>query len=135
MSDTKLEPCCRCQATGCPWDRIGDKVLCPDCQQQLVMGEGETLVEALLNRQCVVCGTLGTVPYSTVPRDDDEPVDIDLCPRHFYDFMAWCLDQDAYQAIRRVLHERRLPAQAIFLLHATFYDKQGRRRYLAPHEE
>ena len=33
-------PCIRCQADGCPWDRIADKPICPDCQERLAMGVG-----------------------------------------------------------------------------------------------
>ena len=42
---TQIVPCHRCQATGCPWDRIGGKAICPDCQEQLILGEGAPLVE------------------------------------------------------------------------------------------
>ena len=78
-----LSPCQRCQSSGCPWDRIGQQAVCPDCQEALALGEAEPLVEPLIRHECTVCGTLGTVPYLTYPLHSRDPLAIDLCPVPF----------------------------------------------------
>ena len=40
-----MTPCSRCETAGCPWDRVADKPLCPDCQERLALGEADALVE------------------------------------------------------------------------------------------
>src|SRR4051794_17539090 len=76
-------PCSRCQAAGCPWDRIADRPVCPDCQERLTLGEGEPLIERQRPLGCVVCGRRGTVPYCTFPLRSPDALEIDLCPAHF----------------------------------------------------
>lgn len=120
-----LAPCCRCQATGCPWDRIGENVICPDCQEQLVMGEGDPLVEKLRNNCCAVCNHLGTVRYLTFPLHAREPMEIDLCPEHFHAFIARRLDRSAFRILGRRLQTLGLSARQVFLLHEAFYDDRG----------
>jgi hypothetical protein len=120
-----LAPCCRCQSTGCPWDRIGDNVICPDCQEQLAMGEGEPLVEKLRKSACAVCGQVGTVRYLTFPLHAREPMEIDLCPTHFHGFIGRRLDRSAYRILGRRLQELGLSARQVFLLHEAFYDERG----------
>jgi hypothetical protein len=120
-----LAPCSRCQATGCPWDRIGDNVICPDCQEQLALGEGDALVERLRKNRCAVCGEIGTVRYLTFPLHAREPMEIDLCPKHFHAFMARRLDRYAYRSLSRALQALGLSVRQIFLLHEAFYDERG----------
>jgi len=37
-------PCCRCGLDRDRWDRIAGKTYCPNCQEDLAMGEGEPLI-------------------------------------------------------------------------------------------
>jgi hypothetical protein len=120
-----LAPCIRCQATGCPWDRIGDHVICPDCQEQLALGEGDPLVERLCRHHCAVCGQTGTVRYLTYPLHAREPMEIDLCPRHFHAFLGRRLDRYAYRTLSRCLQAMGLSVRQVFLLHEAFYDERG----------
>jgi hypothetical protein len=120
-----LAACDRCQATGCPWDRIGEHVICPDCQEQLALGEGEALVERLRPHRCAVCSTLGTVRYLTYPLHARDPMEIDLCPQHFHALMGRRLDRYAYRALSRSLQGLGLSVRQIFLLHEAFYDERG----------
>lgn len=117
--------CSRCQATGCPWDRIGDHAICPDCQEQLARGEGEPLVEKLIACPCVVCARTGTVRYLTFPLHGRDPLAIDLCPAHFHAFMGRRLDRYAYRAIGRALQAIGMSRKQVFLLHEAFYDERG----------
>ncbi len=120
-----LAPCSRCQSTGCPWDRIGDNVICPDCQEQLALGEGEALVERLRPNRCAVCAEIGTVRYLTFPLHAREPMEIDLCPRHFHAFLGRRLDRYAYRSLSKALQALGLSVRQIFLLHEAFYDERG----------
>ncbi len=120
-----LAPCCRCQSTGCPWDRIGDNVVCPDCQEQLALGEGEPLVEKLRKHCCAVCNHVGTVRYLTFPLHAREPMEIDLCPEHFHAFIGRRLDRSAFRILGRRLQALGLSPRQVFLLHEAFYDDRG----------
>ena len=120
-----VAPCSRCQATGCPWDRVGEQAICPDCQEQLALGEGEPLVERVVGFRCAVCGHLGTVRYLTFPLHGREPLAIDLCPGHFHDYLARRLDRHAYRTLSRGLQALGLSVKQVFLLHEAFYDERG----------
>ena len=120
-----VAPCSRCQATGCPWDRIGDQAVCPDCQEQLAMGEGDPLVDRLVPHACAVCGEIGTVRYLTFPLHGQDPLAIDLCPTHFHPFLGRRLDRYSYRMISRGLQSIGLSCKQIFLLHEAFYDERG----------
>jgi len=121
-----LVPCSRCRAAGCPWDRVAGKAICPDCQEQLALGEGEPLVEALARRPCAACGQAGTICYLTFPLHAAGAVEIDLCPGHFRDMLKRRLDYHAFHQLGRQLLALGLNAQQVFLLHDAFYDDQGR---------
>jgi hypothetical protein len=122
-----LAPCGRCGAVGCPWDRIGSQVVCPDCQEHLVLGEGEPLaVKTAAHKLCAVCGLPGTVLYVTFPLHGRDPLEIDLCPKHFHAFVERRLDRYAYRVLSRHLTRLGLSARQIFLLHEAFYDERGR---------
>ena len=65
--------CSRCEAVGCPWDRIGGKPICPDCQELLALGVCDPLVEPLVQRCCAICTRRGTAPYLTFPLHATDP--------------------------------------------------------------
>ena len=119
-------PCSRCQAIGCPWDLIGGKAICPDCQEMLALGEGEPLIEPLVKRSCAVCGQTGTVPYLTCPLHTETALEIDLCPAHFHALMGRRLDRYSFRVLRRQLQSLGVSVQQVFLLHEAFYDENGR---------
>jgi hypothetical protein len=118
-------PCSRCEAAGCPWDRLAGQTMCPDCQETLAQGEGEPLILRTERNQCAVCHHTGTVRYLTYPLHSIEPVEMDLCPRHFQALLARRLDQHAYHQLSRQLQTLGFTARQVFLLHEAFYDEQG----------
>lgn len=122
---SQLAPCSRCQSTGCPWDRIGENVICPDCQEQLALGEGEPLVEKVRPLACAVCGHMGTVRYLTFPLHARDPMEIDLCSEHFHAFIGRRLDRSAFRILSRRLQALGLSVRQVFLLHEAFYDERG----------
>ena len=66
-----VAPCNRCQATGCPWDRIGEQAVCPDCQEQLALGTTPVLVEAyLLHFEADLYGESSRVSFVARLRDE-----------------------------------------------------------------
>jgi hypothetical protein len=120
-----LAPCSRCQATGCPWDRIGPSPVCPDCQEALVAGEAEPLVQRLEPRPCAVCSSPGVVAFVTFPLHARQGLEVDLCPRHFHALIGRRLDRYAYRALAHQLQGLGLAARHVFLLHEAFYDERG----------
>jgi hypothetical protein len=124
--DDKTAPreCGRCQATGCPWDRIGGLSICPDCQESLIRGEGEPLRLPFEPRNCTACGVEGTVPFVTVPLRASAVV-IDLCASHVRALLQRSLDRAAFLELARQLQTLGLSPGRIFLLHEAFYDVQG----------
>src|SRR5205807_8040806 len=83
-SVSSLDPCCRCAAEGCHWDRIGGRPFCPDCQESLAQGHAEPLTLRTERRLCALCGTTGAVRFLTFPLGAEEPVEMDLCAAHFH---------------------------------------------------
>jgi hypothetical protein len=120
-----LDPCCRCLAVGCHWDRIAGQPYCPDCQESLAQGTGEPLVARTEKHLCAACGHLGTLSFLTYPLGSMEPVEIDICPEHFRGLLARRLDPDAYRVLRQRLAAMGLSAHNVFLLHEAFYDEHG----------
>jgi hypothetical protein len=120
-----LDPCCRCRAGGCQWDRINGLPYCPDCQESLIQGHGHPLTLRTDSRPCAACGRGGAVRFLTFPLGRQEPVEIDLCPAHFRALLARSLGPVTYARLRRQLGELGLPPSAIFLLHEAFYDDEG----------
>ena len=118
--------CCRCRATGCPWDRIAGRPYCPDCQESLAMGEAEPLVERVEPQRCAICQQTGTLRYLTFPLHASAPLEIDLCRNHFRSLLARRLSMHAFQQLRRQLEALALTADRLFLLHEAFYEAQGR---------
>ena len=123
---TPQVPCSRCQASGCPWDRLAGRPACPDCQETLAQGEGEPLVLRTEKNRCAICQQQGTVRYLTYPLHSARPVEMDLCPRHFHALLARRLDHHAYHQLSRQLQGLGFTARQVFLLHEAFYDEQGR---------
>ena len=121
-----LAPCSRCQATGCPWDRVADQPICPDCQEMLALGEGEPLRERVAKRPCAACPQVGTIRFLTFPLHAAYPVEIDLCPRHFHALLKRRLDHQAFHQLARKLQALGLAPRQVFLLHEAFYAEDGR---------
>ena len=120
-----LRPCCRCgNAEGC-WDRIAGKAYCPDCQEMLVVGEADPLVEPTERRRCAVCNCVGTVCFHTFPLQAPTPVAMDLCPEHLRGLLGRCLSAFAFCQLQRQLERVGVPVQDLFLLHEAFYTSQG----------
>lgn len=122
---TRLAPCTRCRASGCPWDRVAGRPICPDCQEQLALGEGEPLVERLRKDPCAACGEVGTVSFLTYPLHSPDPLQLDLCPQHFHALLGRRLDRYAFRRLSRQLDRLGLSARQVFLLHEAFYDPRG----------
>jgi hypothetical protein len=121
-----LVPCCRCHSAERSWDRIAGKAYCPECQEALVLGMAEPLVEPTEKNCCAVCGRVGTVCYLTFPLQSAMPVEMDLCPEHLRALLGRRLGPYAFNQLRRRLHNLGLGVELIFLLHEAFYDEQGR---------
>ncbi|HEV3205191.1 MAG TPA: hypothetical protein VGY77_12440 [Gemmataceae bacterium] len=118
-------PCSRCERIEGCWDRIAGKAYCPHCQEMLVMGEGEPLIEQTEENRCAVCSRLGTVCFHSFPLQAVRPVAIDLCPAHLRHLLGRCLGSYAYHQLRRQLNLIGIPSENLFLLHSAFYDDQG----------
>jgi hypothetical protein len=121
-----LAPCSRCQASGCPWDRIADRPMCPDCQETLIGGDGPPLVEKAEKKRCALCSQTGTLRYLTYPLHVSDPVEMDLCPRHFQALLGRRLDHVSFYQLGRQLEALGVAARQVFLLHEAFYDSHGR---------
>ncbi|HVS38749.1 MAG TPA: hypothetical protein VMS17_24545 [Gemmataceae bacterium] len=118
--------CSRCGADGCPWDRLADQPMCPDCQEALALGEGPMLRQRGERRACAVCGRSGTLRYLTYPLHSAEPVEMDLCGAHCEALLARRLERSAFRRLELLLQAAGVEAKEIFLLHEAFYDRQGR---------
>jgi hypothetical protein len=121
-----IEPCSRCGAGGCPWDRLADQPICPDCQEGLALGDGPLLRQRGERRACAVCGRDGTLRYLTYPLHSAEPVEMDLCGRHCEALLCRRLERSAFRRLELLLQVAGVSAKEIFLLHEAFYDRQGR---------
>jgi len=120
-------PCIRCQADGCPWDRIADKAICPDCQEKVALGDAAPLVEKPDARNCcAICGQAGTVRYLTYPLHLKQPLEIELCAGHLQALLYRRLDHSAFQLLVERLESLSVTTQPVFLLHNAFYDPSGR---------
>jgi hypothetical protein len=121
-----LAACSRCQAVGCPWDRIAGRPICPDCQNLLVRGEGPAVVEAPRRSPCAVCRKGLTLSYITFPLNTVTPLELDLCPDHIHALLGRRLEREALGMLARHLATFNVTLQQIFLMHEAFYDAQGR---------
>jgi hypothetical protein len=125
-SVTPLDPCCRCRAAGCRWDRVNGLPYCPDCQEALVQGHADPLTLRTERRRCALCNRLGCVRFLTFPLRAEEPVEMDLCAEHFRALLGRRLQPGGYARLRRLLATLSLSPHTIFLLHEAFYDDDGR---------
>src|SRR5262249_34467822 len=110
---TNLLPCCRCALGERHWDRIASKPFCPNCQEMLVMGESDPLIERAETRRCLVCGRIGTLRYLTFPQHARTPVEMDICGEHLRCLLARRLGPFAFHQIRRQLRKLRLQPEDI----------------------
>lgn len=120
-----LEPCCRCQQSDRRWDRIAGKAYCPNCQEALAQGQAPPLVERTHRHQCTICHQVGTVAYQTMPLNEANPVEMNLCPEHLRGLIGRRLGPHAYYQLCRQLTMLGLGAGQVFLLHDAFYDENG----------
>jgi hypothetical protein len=121
-----LDPCCRCRGEGSRWDRVNGLPYCPDCQEALVQGHADPLTLRTERRRCTLCNRLGCVRFLTYPLRAPEPVEMDLCARHFRALLGRRLEPVGYVRLRRLLATLSLSPHTIFLLHEAFYDDEGR---------
>jgi hypothetical protein len=105
---------------------VAGKAICPDCQEHLILGEGEPLVERVEKHSCAICGHQGTLRYLTYPLRGNRPVEIDLCGSHFQALLGRRLDKYALKQLARQLQTHGLQMKQLFLLHEAFYDEKGR---------
>jgi hypothetical protein len=112
--------------TGCPWDRVADKPICPDCQERLALGQAEPLIERAERATCSLCGRAGTLRFLTFPLVPTDPVEMDLCGGHFRALLGRQLSPNAFRELRRQLRGAAMLPEQIFLLHEAFYDSEGR---------
>lgn len=119
-------PCCRCASAERNWDRIAAKAYCPECQEALVMGLADALVERTEKNHCAICSRLGTVRFLTFPLQIPTAVEMDLCPEHLRALLGRRLSTVAFGQLRRRLKQFGLNVERIFLLHEAFYDEHGR---------
>ena len=122
----KTKPCCRCGNAQRNWDRLAGKAICPNCQETLVVGEGDPLVLRIEPKLCAACGHEGTVRFLTFPRNQAKALEMDLCAVHLRGLWGRCLNQQAYYELCRQIQELGIDATEVFLLHDAFYDDQGR---------
>jgi hypothetical protein len=120
-----LDPCCRCRAQGCYWDRLEGQPYCPDCQEALAQGHADPLTLRTERRPCALCGHVGAVRFLTFPLGESAPVEMDLCAVHFRALLGRRLSPEAFARLRRQLEALSLSPRGIFLLHEAFYDAQG----------
>jgi len=121
-----LVPCCRCAAGERQWDRIAGKPYCPSCQESLIVGQAEPVVERTEAHRCVVCGRIGTLPYVTFPLSRPVPLEMDICGEHLRCLLGRRLGPFAFHQLRRQLRNVKLATEDVFLLHGAFYDLEGR---------
>ena len=121
-----LIPCCRCNKEDRPWDRIAGKAYCPGCQESMILGESEPLVEKSENNVCAVCGQEGTIGYLSFPLGSSTPIAMDLCPEHFRALVGRSLPTPAFRRLAQSLGRLGVEVDDVFLLHRAFYDRYGR---------
>lgn len=130
-----LENCSRCQEAGRRWDRIAGTAYCPNCQEQLIQGEGPPLILRTEKQRCAICDGLGTVAFLTFPLQARSPLEMQLCPEHLRALVGRWLEPHAFHQLRRQLQAIGVDAEEVFLLHGAFYDSQGHASMPAVHLE
>ncbi len=122
--------CFACRAGNAPWDVLAGTSVCPDCQERLVLGDGDVYLQLQVDRcrTCECCGESGTVRYHSVPARRDKHVSIDLCGACLRALLGRCLGRRAYRALAVALGRRNLLISDFWLLSGNFYDGRGRAR-------
>lgn len=123
---TACIPCHRCGQDQHAWDRIAQKAYCPNCQESIVMGEAEPLIERIEKHPCAVCGRRGTLRFRTYPLGQQQALEMDLCAEHLRGLLGRRLGPHAYYQLDRLLQGLGYGASEVFLLHEAFYDDCGR---------
>jgi hypothetical protein len=118
--------CSRCPADHQPWDRIAGTAYCPGCEEAIVLGETPPLVARTEPNPCAACERVGTVRYETFPLHGPGAVALDLCAEHLRSLLGRRLGPYAYHQLRRQLQALGVAVEDVFLLHAAFYDPDGR---------
>jgi len=121
-----LHECSRCAAAGQRCDRIAAKTYCPSCQELLALGEAAPLIERTTKHRCAACQQVGTVSLLTFPLQQQQGIEIDLCPAHLRSLLGRRLGPKAFLQLRRRLQALGLETEELFLLHGAFYDSNGR---------
>ena len=121
-------PCCRCGQSALGWDRIADKAYCPNCQEAIVQGIADPLIEKTERLPCAACKGIGCVTVQTFPRGASEPVEMELCPEHLRGLLGRKLAAHTHSQLRKQLQRLSVDAADVFLLHEAFYDAKGRAR-------
>ena len=119
-------PCCRCAGHARGWDRIADKAYCPDCQEAIIVGQADPIIERTQKHRCTVCSSEGTVRFCTFPLNALQAIEMELCPEHLRSLLGRRLGTHAFAQLRRQLAQLGLTVNDIFLLHDAFYDPHGR---------
>lgn len=118
-------PCSHCGNVGW-WDSLSRKIFCPDCMEDLAMGNIPPFSIPPDKHFCVVCDAEDTIVYRTFPQCLQRPIEMHLCRRHIRALIERCLTPREFQSLRAELHQISLSVRDIFLLHHTFYDANGR---------
>jgi hypothetical protein len=127
-SFTLWKPCCRCGESALGWDRIAGKPYCPGCEEAIVQGDGEPIVEQTQRRPCTACRAVGSVTVQTFPLKSTQPLEMELCPEHLRSFIGRRLAAHAFVQLRHQLAQLGIDVHDVFLLHEAFYDAKGRAR-------
>lgn len=90
------------------------------------MGESPPLVEKAEAQRCVVCARRGTVRFLTYPLNANAALEMDLCAEHLRGMLGRRLGPHAFHQMQRQLRTLNVATDDVFLLHAEFYDNQGR---------
>lgn len=118
-------PCLICDAYGCPWDQIGNKPICTDCQERIMLGEIDPWQIPAEEGACLLCSSQSTIRYLTFPLCDPDPIEMDLCGRHLHALISRSLTSRAYRRLRRHVNRLGFAIEQFFLLHEAFYDEEG----------
>jgi len=129
------KPCCRCGKTALGWDHIAGKPYCPACQEAIIQGEIDPLIEPTQRRPCTACRTVGSVTVQTFPLRSKRPLEMELCPEHVRALLGRRLAAHAYFQLQRQIGKLGLKARDVFLLHEAFYDAKGRAKQPAGEPE
>ena len=119
-------PCSHCNFPGIAlFDRVGDVVVCPDCQALAVRGELSPALALSLNvgRACLFCNQTGTIPFVTWPLHGERALEFDLCPDHLRALLGRRLEPDQLRQVHRHLYSIGLQPRQVFLLCEAFYDE------------